>query len=133
MKPAVMTVVMMALGACSHKPAAEELAKLTVVEHGVTASAMPSPFARAGSPEVRFDVTVRDVPRGSSVALTCDWSDSTGARAPQNQWTTKAMDHDPWPTHCRYSLTPASPTGKWTVTMKQGERILASDAFDVSP
>lgn len=128
-----MMVVIVALVACDREPAAEELAKITVVEHGVTANAKPAPFARAGSPELRFEVTVRDVPRGGEVTLTCDWSDPTGARVHQNHWTTKAMDHDPWPTHCRYSLTPAAATGKWTVTMKQGDRVLASDAFDVHP
>ena len=131
MKPAVSTVVMIAMAACSHEPAADQLAKLTVVEHAVTANAKSPPFARADSPELRFEVTVRDVPRGGEVTLTCDWSDPTGSRAHQNHWTTKAMDHDPWPTHCRYSLTPASPPGTWTVTMKLGDRVLARDAFDV--
>jgi len=97
----------------------------------VTADSRPSPFARADSPELRFELAVRDVPKGGELALTCDWSDPSGARVHQNHWTTKAMDHEPWPTHCRYALTPTSPTGRWTVTMKQAERVLATDGFDV--
>ncbi len=132
MKPEVTTVVMMlVLAACSHEPPPADLAKITVVEHAVTANDKPAPFAHADALELRFDVTVRDVPKGASVDLTCDWTDPAGARVHQNHWSTKAMDHDPWPTHCRYPLTAASATGKWTVTMKQGDRVLASDAFDV--
>ncbi|MGC4079536.1 MAG: hypothetical protein QM702_21345 [Rubrivivax sp.] len=101
------------------------------VEHVVTANGKPSPFDRATAPEVKLDVTLKDAPQGEKIDLSCDWTDPSGEKAHQNKWTTKSIDKDPWPTHCKYALTPASKTGTWTVTMKQGDRVLSSDPFDV--
>jgi hypothetical protein len=100
---------------------ASALSKIAVSQHTVTVT----------TSEAKLDVAVNGAPRGEPLDLTCDWVDPSGNRAHQNHWKTKAVDRDPWPTHCRLPLTPAAKTGAWTVTVKQGDRVLATDRFDV--
>jgi hypothetical protein len=115
----------------SSRATADRLAQTTVAQHAVTANGETSPFSRATSPEVKLDVAIAGAPRGERLELTCDWIDPGGVKVHESRWTTKTVDRDPWPTHCRYPLGPAAPTGTWTVTAKQGERVLSTGRFEV--
>jgi hypothetical protein len=123
---AAATIVMLHL-----RSTAAAIARTTPLEHAVTAEGRPSPFDRAASPALTLDVTLKDAPKGDKLDLSCDWKDPSGVVVHQNKYTTKTIDKDPWPTHCRYTLAPSSKTGTWNVTMKQGDRVLSSDAFEV--
>ena len=113
------------------KHKAARAAKTWVAHHAVTSNGKASPFERSGSPEVRLDAEVAEAPVGDRLDLSCEWVEPSGTRAHENRYTTKSIDRALWPTHCRYTLAPSSPTGTWTVTLKQSDRSLTTEHFDV--
>jgi hypothetical protein len=68
---------------------------------------------------------------GSTLDLRCDWTGPSHDVRHQNHWQTKEIDKDLWPTHCRHTIGPEDPAGDWSVTMKLGERTLATRHFSV--
>lgn len=110
---------------------AAQLAHIVVTSHGVTAHGEPAPFRAEASPELTMDAVIQHAPEGASLDLACTWSDPSGTISHENHWKTKPIDHDAWSTHCRTQLKPSAPRGSWTVTMKQGNRVLATESFEV--
>ena len=107
------------------------LARMKAARHTLTAAGHASPFERASAPDVRLDVDLGGAPVGVAVDLTCEWMMPSGGAAHENRWTTKAIDRDPWPTHCHWALGSESPTGTWTVAMKQDGRVLVAEPFEL--
>jgi hypothetical protein len=101
------------------------------VAAGSSDAAAATAFHRAGNPEIFFAVTLKDAPAGDALPLTCDWVAPDGAIARQNRWETKAIDRALWPTHCKHRIDASSPTGTWTVRMRQDGREIASAQFAV--
>ena len=84
---------------------------------------------RARSPEIALDLVLADAPQGAALPLTCAWSAPDGGVRYQNRWETKTIDRDRFPTHCRHTFGAGDAAGRWSVTMKQGERALATESF----
>jgi hypothetical protein len=85
----------------------------------------------ADGQEVFYRVTLRDVPQGEQLNLSCDWIDPTGKIYRQSRWETRATNKAVWETHCRCQIGTAAPKGKWKVEMKLGEKVLSSTEFQV--
>ena len=85
----------------------------------------------ADGQEVFFHATLRDVPLGEKLKLSCDWFDATGKVFHQSRWETRATDKAVWETQCRCQLGNAVPKGTWKVEMKLGDRILTATDFKV--
>ena len=81
--------------------------------------------------EVFYRATLREVPLGETLKLSCDWVDPTGKIFHQSQWETRATNKAVWETHCRCQLGAAAPKGSWKVEMKLGTRVLAATDFKV--
>ena len=94
-------------------------------------SPTPGPILRAARPEVRLDVVLAHAPQGQALELACDWNGPGGDVRHQNRFTTKVIDKDVWPTHCRYRIESQDPAGEWSVTMRQNDRTLATQGFKV--
>lgn len=78
-----------------------------------------------------FHVTLREVPLGEKLDLTCNWIDPTGTVFHQSRYETKETDKAVWPTQCRCRVGTAAPKGNWKVEMKLGDRIVAATDFKV--
>lgn len=118
----------LALRAGTHSAA---LAKLGVAESALKLAGAPLPASvpRAQSPEIALDLVLADAPQGAGLPLSCTWSAPDGAVRYQNRWETKTIDRDRFPTHCRHTFGAGDAAGRWSVTMKQGERALATESF----
>ena len=81
--------------------------------------------------EVFYRATLRDVPVGENLNLSCDWIDPTGKIFHQSRWETRSTNKAVWETHCRCQLGNAAPKGNWKVAMKLGERVLSVAEFKV--
>jgi len=88
-------------------------------------------FSRQTSPELFYQVTLKDAPVGKSLSLSCDWVDPNGQVVKQNHYQTREINTPVWETHCRYQLEPASPTGTWKVRLFLGDRLLSDTTFVV--
>lgn len=96
------------------------------VDQGATLSTVT-----ADGQEVFFRATLRDVPLGEKLQLSCDWFDAAGKVFHQSRWETRETDKAVWETQCRCQLGNAVPKGKWKVEMKLGDRILTATEFKV--
>lgn len=116
-------------------PTVAELAKVTAVESRLTHERDEAihlvEVNRNDRPEVWFRVTLKDVPRGKQLHLHCDWTAPDGQVMHQNDYETRAIDKDPWPTHARCRFGPTSATGQWQATLKLSGRVLATAVLDV--
>ena len=88
-------------------------------------------LSRQTSPEVFYNVTLKDAPVGKKLSLTCDWVAPTGQIVKQNRYETRSIETSVWATHCRYKLDSAAPTGNWQVRLKLDDRPLSDAKFDV--
>lgn len=79
--------------------------------------------------DVVYRVTLRDVPIGESLSLTCSWIDPSGRVFHQNSYSTKPVDKSVWPTQCKCQIGPAAEKGTWKVEMKLGDRVVSSTTF----
>lgn len=91
----------------------------------------PLSTVTADGQEVFFRATLRDVPLGEKLQLSCDWFDAAGKVFHQSRWETRETDKAVWETQCRCQLGNAVPKGKWKVEMKLGDRILTATEFKV--
>ncbi|HEX4948661.1 MAG TPA: DUF3859 domain-containing protein [Blastocatellia bacterium] len=78
-----------------------------------------------------FHVTLRDVPLGEKLDLSCNWIDPTGTIFHQSRYETRTTDKAVWPTQCRCRIGTAAPKGNWKVEMKLGDRMVAATDFKV--
>jgi hypothetical protein len=87
---------------------------------------------RSTTPRLWYRVMLEDVPLGYAQALECDWVDAAGRVAHHSAWSTRSIDHTPWPTHCQCVLPTNATTGGWTVRMRLGPRELSATPFQVA-
>ena len=92
---------------------------------------MPISLVRQRSPEVFYNVTLKDAPVGKKLSLTCDWLAPGGQVVKQNRYETRQIDTPIWNTHCRYQLDPTAPTGNWQVRLLLDGRELSNNQFAV--
>lgn len=81
--------------------------------------------------EVFYRVTLRDVPLGEQLDLSCNWFDPTGKIFRQSRWETRDTNKAVWETHCRCQISTDAPPGNWKVELKLGDRTLSSTEFKV--
>ena len=91
----------------------------------------PALLLRQTSPEVFYNVTLKDAPVGKKLPLSCDWVAPGGQVVKQNRYETRPIETAVWATHCRYRLDAAAPVGTWNVRMQLGDRPLSDAKFDV--
>ena len=90
----------------------------------------PSRDARVGD-EVTFEATLRGIPAGSSLALSCSWRDPSGREVRDNQWSSGLIQTPTWKARCRF--IPDSPTaGEWSVVLSHAGRPLSRETFTVA-
>ncbi len=87
---------------------------------------------QAGGSELVYRLTLSDAPVGKQLALSCRWTGPDGQVVHQNQYRTKTITTPVWPTYCRYTVGPESPTGNWTVEAFVGDRQLSDATFTVN-
>ena len=81
---------------------------------------------RAETPALQLEAELTYAPSGDELPLACDWIAPSGSIAHHNAWKTKAIDHAPWLTHCRYTLPSSAEVGRWQVRMTLDGRALAT-------
>jgi hypothetical protein len=81
--------------------------------------------------DLYYRVTLKDAPVGEKLELTCDWIDPSNQVVQQKRYATQKITTPIWPTHCRYPLGTAAPTGTWKVRMSVGDRPISDATFDV--
>ncbi len=81
--------------------------------------------------DIFYRATLRDVPLGEKLNLSCDWLDPLGKIFSQSQWTTRDTTKQVWETHCRCRIGEAAAKGDWKVQMKLGDRIISTTDFKV--
>lgn len=84
-----------------------------------------------GQQEALYRVTLRDVPLGEKLEMSCNWFDPTGKIFHQSRWETRDTDKAVWETQCRCRIGSDAPKGTWKVEMKIGDRTLNASDFKV--
>ncbi|MFO0015254.1 MAG: hypothetical protein ACK52U_01695 [Synechococcaceae cyanobacterium] len=82
-------------------------------------------------PELVFRVTLAEAPVGRRVPLACDWLAPTGEIVKQNRFETRVITTSIWSSHCRLKFNSSLTPGSWSVRMRQGERVISKQQFDV--
>lgn len=85
----------------------------------------------ADAREVFYQVTLRDVPLGEKLDLSCNWIAPTGQVFHQSRWETRDTNKAVWGTHCRCQIGADAPKGTWKVEMKLGDRTINTTDFKV--
>ncbi|NJM63541.1 MAG: DUF3859 domain-containing protein [Oscillatoriales cyanobacterium RU_3_3] len=86
---------------------------------------------RQNNTEIVYRVTLKDVPIGKKLSLSCDWIDPSGQIVKQNRYQTREIDKSIWNTQCGYQLGTAAPTGNWQVKMFLNDRAIGSASFQI--
>ena len=94
-------------------------------------SASLEEIERKNTPEVFYNVTLRDAPVGKQLELGCNWLTPNREIAHQNSWKTKTISKEVWNTYCRYEFSENVPPGKWIVQMTLGDEVLEGMEFFV--
>lgn len=81
--------------------------------------------------ELRWDVTLLNVPIGKPLDLQGEWLDPRGRVMHRNGYRTKTVMHDPWNTHVRYQLPGDAAVGAWRVRLLRGGQTIAEQVFQV--
>lgn len=89
------------------------------------------PAVTADGQDVVYRVTLREVPLGEQLNLSCDWIDPTGKVFHQSRWETRDTNKAVWETQCRCRVGATAPKGNWKVEMKLGERLIKTAEFKV--
>lgn len=92
---------------------------------------IPTALKRQSSPELFYNVTLKDAPVGKKLSLTCDWLAPGGQVVKQNRYETRQIDTPIWNTRCRHQLAPTAPTGNWQVRLSLDDRELSNNQFGV--
>ncbi|MDZ8260304.1 DUF3859 domain-containing protein [Nostoc sp. ChiQUE01b] len=88
-------------------------------------------ISRQTNPEVLYRVTLKDVPLGQKLALSCNWIDPSGQIVKQNNYQTREINTSVWDTQCRYTINPAAIVGNWQVQMFLKGRQISDETFEV--
>jgi len=109
-----------------------ELGRVAVEEAWLSPSAEGERLDRVtgDGAELYYHARLVGVPLGRALRLECEWFDASGATVRHNRYETRAVDHDPWPTHCRCAI-PAGASGSWRVRMSLSGRELSETVFAV--
>lgn len=83
------------------------------------------------NPRIYYQVTLKNAPIGSQLALQCDWMNPSGQIVHQSKYQTRTVDTAVWNTNCFYDLGSASPPGNWEVRMSLDGRAIGSESFVV--
>ncbi|MBW4470938.1 MAG: DUF3859 domain-containing protein [Stenomitos rutilans HA7619-LM2] len=94
-------------------------------------SCSEAPISRQTSPELFYNVTLKDAPVGKTLSLTCDWVTPDGQVVKQNRYETRQIETPLWNTHCKFPLNSKAPVGSWEVRLRLGDRQLSNTPFDV--
>jgi hypothetical protein len=86
---------------------------------------------RSAGQEALYRVTLRDVPLGEQLEMSCNWFDPTGKVFHQSRWETRDTNKDVWETQCRCRIANEAPKGTWKVEMKLGDRTINAADFKV--
>ncbi len=86
---------------------------------------------RQKNPQVFYQVTLKEVPLGDRLHLTCDWIDPSGQVVQQSNYQTQPIENPLWTTYCFYRLDSRSPAGTWQVQMSLEGRSLSRQSFGV--
>lgn len=104
-------------------------ASRTTLSLGQGGAPLSGDIDRSSRPELWLEVVLVDPPQGGSLDLRCEWTGPASGASYENHWETKDIDKSAWPTHCRRTFGEGDATGAWSVTMKQGDRALATEHF----
>lgn len=91
----------------------------------------PSQINRQINPLVYYQVTLKNAPIGSHLALQCDWINPNGQIVHQNSYKTRSIETAVWNTNCFYDLGSAAQPGNWEVRMSLDGRAIGSEPFVV--
>lgn len=86
---------------------------------------------RQTNPEIFYRVTLKDVPLGQKLALSCNWIDPSGQIVKQNSYQTREINKAVWDTQCRYTINPSAIVGNWKVQMLLEGRQISDETFEV--
>jgi hypothetical protein len=86
---------------------------------------------RSAGQEALYRVTLRDVPLGEQLEMSCNWFDPTGKVFHQSRWETRDTNKEVWETQCRCRIGNEAPKGTWKVEMKLGDRTINAADFKV--
>lgn len=81
--------------------------------------------------DIFYRVTLREVPLGEKLDLSCNWIDPTGKVFHQSRWETRETNKAVWPTECRCRIGTEAPKGNWKVEMKIGDRTINATDFKI--
>ncbi len=81
--------------------------------------------------ELRWEVTLLQVPTGKPLALRGEWIDPRSRVVHRHSYRTKTVTHNPWTTHIRYQLPGDSAVGAWRVRLFVGQKTIAEQVFRV--
>lgn len=85
----------------------------------------------ADGQDTLYRVTLRNVPLGEQLNLSCNWIDPTGKVFHQSRWETRDTNKAVWETQCRCRIGKDAPKGNWRVEMKLGDRTINASDFKV--
>ncbi len=83
------------------------------------------------NPRIYYQVTLKNAPIGSQLALQCDWVNPNGQIVHQNRFKTRTVETAVWNTNCFYDLGSAAQPGNWEVRMSLDGRAIGSEPFVV--
>ncbi|MEG3842954.1 DUF3859 domain-containing protein [Microcoleus sp. herbarium14] len=83
------------------------------------------------NPRIYYQVTLKNAPIGSHLALQCDWTNPSGQIVHQNSYKTRTIETAVWNTNCFYDLGSAAAPGNWEVRMSLDGRAIGSEPFVV--
>ena len=83
------------------------------------------------NPRIYYQVTLKNAPIGSQLALQCDWVNPNGQIVHQNRFKTRTVETAVWNTNCFYDLGSAAQPGNWEVRMSLDGRAIGSEPFAV--
>ena len=86
---------------------------------------------RQKNPQVFYQVTLKDVPLGDRLHLTCDWVNPTGQVVRQSNYQTQPIEQPFWTTYCFHRIDSGSTVGTWQVKMSVEGHFLSRQTFVV--
>lgn len=118
-----------------HQQYQQEIARIAVTQNRVTLTKNSQTnigeIDRQKNSQVFYQVTLKDVPLGDRLGLTCDWINPTGQVVQQSNYQTQPIEKSSWTTYCFYRLDRRSAVGVWQVQMSLEGRFLSRQTFVV--
>ena len=134
---AIATTLIVATAAATifHEQYQQEIAQIAVTQNRITLTKNSQTnireIDRQKNSQVFYQVTLKDVPLGDRLGLTCDWVDPTGQVVQQSNYQTQLIEKPSWTTYCFHRLDRRSAVGEWQVQMSLEGRFLSHQTFVV--